>query len=240
MIAAALRSALSDRVADGKLFVLESIVTEEPSTRKALQVLSGVGDYTTALVVLHRDEDIAWLSLRNIPNVHAVAVDQINVYDIISNQVIVFTKPALDEFVSRPGDTGDTDDEAEPVKATTTVSAGAPLAVEEPEVVEEPAAAEVLVEDVELSGDGDPALRQDDEGDGDPALGQDDEGPDYGEGSYRGSDPPEGYEIKGNEGSMKFHTPSSQWYKRTVAQVWFNSPEAAIAAGFTDVTEGKK
>ncbi|NNG18127.1 50S ribosomal protein L17 [Naumannella sp. ID2617S] len=61
----------------------------------------------------------------------------------------------------------------------------------------------------------------------------------YGEGSYRGENPPSGFDIKGNEDSMKFHTPESQWYEQTVAEVWFNSADAAQKAGFVDVLAGK-
>lgn len=61
------------------------------------------------------------------------------------------------------------------------------------------------------------------------------EAADYGDDSFRGDNPPEGFDIKGNEDSMKFHTPESQWYDQTVAEVWFNSAEAAEAAGFTNV-----
>jgi hypothetical protein len=53
-----------------------------------------------------------------------------------------------------------------------------------------------------------------------------------GEGVYVGSDPPEGYNIKGNERSRKYHLPESGGYGRTTAEVWFNSEEAAQAAGF--------
>ena len=134
MIAAALRSALSERVADNKFFVLDSIVDEVPSTSKALEALSVIGDYICAVVVLHRDEDVAWLSLRNVPNVHAIAVDQINVYDVISNQVIVFTKPALDEFVARFGIAELAEEPAKPAKkakAVKTVEAATALEVDE-------------------------------------------------------------------------------------------------------------
>lgn len=55
----------------------------------------------------------------------------------------------------------------------------------------------------------------------------------YGEGSYVGENPPEGFAIKGNERSKKFHLPGSGGYERTIAEVWFNSEEAAEAAGFT-------
>ncbi len=61
----------------------------------------------------------------------------------------------------------------------------------------------------------------------------------YGEGSYVGTEPPAGFDIKGNADSMKFHTPESQWYDATVAEVWFNSTEAAEAAGFVNVLAGK-
>ena len=54
----------------------------------------------------------------------------------------------------------------------------------------------------------------------------------YGEGSYVGDEPPEGYVIKGNDRSMKYHLPGSAAYERTIAEVWFASEEAAEAAGF--------
>lgn len=61
----------------------------------------------------------------------------------------------------------------------------------------------------------------------------------YGESSYKGDNPPAGFDIKGNEDSMKFHAPSSPWYGRTVAEVWFNSAEAAEAAGFVNAEADK-
>lgn len=60
-----------------------------------------------------------------------------------------------------------------------------------------------------------------------------DDGPEYGEGAYVGSEPPEGYTIKGNERSKKYHVAGTGGYERTIAEVWFNSEEAAEAAGFT-------
>ena len=53
-----------------------------------------------------------------------------------------------------------------------------------------------------------------------------------GEGVYVGHEPPEGFTIKGNERSMKYHVPESSGYGRTVAEVWFNSEDAAQQAGF--------
>ena len=60
----------------------------------------------------------------------------------------------------------------------------------------------------------------------------DEEAKEYGEGSYRGVEPPAGFDIKGNEDSMKFHTTESQWYEQTIAEVWFDSEKSAEAAGF--------
>ncbi len=102
MIAAALRGALSDRARDGRVHVVESIVTgETPSTKAALKALAEVGS-TKLLVVLDREEDVAWLSLRNVPTVHALAVDQLNAYDVLVSDDVVFTTAALATFVAGP------------------------------------------------------------------------------------------------------------------------------------------
>lgn len=102
MIAAALRGALSDRARDGRIHVVESIVAgETPSTRAALKALAEVGS-NKLLVVLDRDEDVAWLSLRNVPTVHALAVDQLNAYDVLVSDDVVFTTAALASYVAGP------------------------------------------------------------------------------------------------------------------------------------------
>jgi len=69
----------------------------------------------------------------------------------------------------------------------------------------------------------------------DETVEEEAEGTSYGEGSYRGAEPPTGYDIKGNENSMKYHTPESPYYDQTIAEVWFNSEQAAEAAGFEKV-----
>ena len=66
----------------------------------------------------------------------------------------------------------------------------------------------------------------------DDADSADGAGESSGDGAYRGTEPPEGYVIKGNERSMKYHLPDSDGYVRTIAEVWFNSEEAAERAGF--------
>ena len=103
MIAAAIKGALSDRARDGQVFVLDQIVAgETPSTKAALKALSAVGDVSKLLVVIDRGEDVAWMSLRNIPTVHAIAVDQLNAYDVLVNDGVVFTKAALDTYTAGP------------------------------------------------------------------------------------------------------------------------------------------
>jgi large subunit ribosomal protein L17 len=72
-----------------------------------------------------------------------------------------------------------------------------------------------------------------------PAVEADAADTTYGEGSYVGENPPEGYDIKGNADSMKYHTTESPWYDRTIAEVWFNSTDAAEAAGFVAVVAEK-
>lgn len=100
MIAAALRGALSDRARDGRVHIISEIVAgETPSTKAAIATLSAISDLSKVLVVLDRYEDVAWLSLRNVPQVHALAVDQLNTYDVLVNDAVIFTSAALDTFV---------------------------------------------------------------------------------------------------------------------------------------------
>jgi len=72
------------------------------------------------------------------------------------------------------------------------------------------------------------------------AEAAEDEAKDYGKDSYRGAEPPAGFDIKGNEDSMKFHTPESPWYGRTIAEVWFKSEKAAEKAGFVNAVQPKE
>ena len=104
MIAAALRGALSDRAREGGVFVVSEIVAgDKPSTKAAIESLTRVaGDLSKVLVVLDRFEEVAWLSLRNVPTVHALAVDQLNTYDVLVNDKVVFTSAALAAFSAGP------------------------------------------------------------------------------------------------------------------------------------------
>ncbi|RYB93351.1 50S ribosomal protein L4 [Nocardioides oleivorans] len=100
MKAAALRGALSDRARNDRVHVVDGLVSgDKPSTKAALATLTSLTDRVGYLVVLERSDAITWLSLRNAPEVHIVAVDQLNTYDVIASDDVVFTKGAYDAFV---------------------------------------------------------------------------------------------------------------------------------------------
>jgi large subunit ribosomal protein L4 len=115
MKAAALRGALSDRARNDRIHVVESLVSgDAPSTKTALAALSGITEGTGRsrfLVVLERGDNLTWLSLRNAPNVHIVAVDQLNTHDVLLSDDVVFTQGAYDTFVARAGKAGATTSE---------------------------------------------------------------------------------------------------------------------------------
>ncbi|GAA4709954.1 50S ribosomal protein L4 [Nocardioides conyzicola] len=101
MKAAALRGALSDRARNDRLHVVDALISAEaPSTKAALAGLASLSDRTSFLVVLERTDSVTWLSLRNAPQVHIVAVDQLNTYDVLASDDVVFTQGAFDAFVS--------------------------------------------------------------------------------------------------------------------------------------------
>ncbi|HET9501477.1 MAG TPA: 50S ribosomal protein L4 [Marmoricola sp.] len=100
MKAAALRGALSDRARAGRIHVVDGLVEgDKPSTKAAVVALNGLTDNRRQLVVLERDDALTWLSLRNVPSVHLLAVDQLNTYDVLLSDDVVFTKGAYDAFV---------------------------------------------------------------------------------------------------------------------------------------------
>ena len=103
MKAAALRGALSDRARNGRLHVVEGLVTgETPSTKAAVTALAAISDRRHVLVVIDREDDVTWLSLRNVPSVHIIAPDQLNTYDVLVSDDVVFTRSAYDAFVAGP------------------------------------------------------------------------------------------------------------------------------------------
>ena len=101
MIAAALRGALSDRARHGRIHVVETLVAgDTPSTKAAKAALASITERKNVLVVIGRDEDIAALSARNLQNVHVLYADQLNTYDVLISDDVVFTKAAYDAFVT--------------------------------------------------------------------------------------------------------------------------------------------
>jgi large subunit ribosomal protein L4 len=102
MKAAALRGALSDRARSGVVHVVSGFVDgETPSTKAALAaVKAAAGDAKRVLVVLGAEDEINWISLRNLPQVHLLEAGQLNTYDVLLNDAVIFTTEALDEFRS--------------------------------------------------------------------------------------------------------------------------------------------
>ncbi|WP_051080224.1 50S ribosomal protein L4 [Demetria terragena] len=174
MKAAALRGALSDRARHGRIHVLTAVVEgDAPSTRTAANVLGSLSERKNLLVVLHREDTVGIKSVRNLEDVHVLWSDQVNTYDVLCADDVVFTQAALEHFLTF----GDQARAAAKAKKGSTSSA----------------------DSAEPLADG---------------------------------SAPEGFTVKGNKDSMKFHVPGSRWYDNTVAEVWFRTAEAAAAAGF--------
>ena len=202
MVAAALRGALSDRARDGRIHVVESLVSGDvPSTKAALAALRGLDTgRANFLLVLERADALTWLSLRNAPEVHIVAVDQLNTYDVLASDDVVFTQGAYDVFV---GGTSATTS-AKTTSAKTTDAKAAPKAAktEKADKAAEPEVAAFAAV------------------------------PEGAKAPLKSGNAPKGYDIKGNADSGLYHEPDGQWYDATVAEFWFKSAEDAEAAGF--------
>ncbi len=95
MIKLALRSALSDRAADGKVIVVDEWGFDTPSTKGAVAALSALGAEGRVLVVLDRGDVTAWKSFRNLPSVHVLEVGELNTYDVLVNDYVVFTRSTV-------------------------------------------------------------------------------------------------------------------------------------------------
>jgi large subunit ribosomal protein L4 len=105
MKAAALRGALSDRARAGLVHVVSAVVEgDTPSTKAARRVLEQVvtDEKQRVLAVVGRDDTVSLLSLRNLPNVHLIAPDQLNTYDVLVNDAVLFTSASLEAFLDGP------------------------------------------------------------------------------------------------------------------------------------------
>ncbi len=238
MKAAALRGALSDRARHGRVHVLDAIVTgDTPSTSTAAAVLAGLPGLdgrAKFLVVLERGDQVGLLSVRNLASVHVLAVDQLNTYDVLCADDVVFTKAALEQFVGAEV-TGDADKPAKSDKpadkadqsAKADKNAKADPADAPATLVEEGAAAPAKASKASKLADA-PAEGADDKAD-DKAKA---ELPTGGAAPLADGSAPEGYTVKGNADSGLYHEPDGRWYESTVAEFWFKSAAEAEAAGF--------
>ncbi len=103
MKAAALRGALSDRARHGRIHVYTGLVEgDAPSTKSAAALLGNVSERKNLLVVLERGDRTSLLSVRNLESVHTLYADQLNTYDVLCADDVVFTKSALDAFIAGP------------------------------------------------------------------------------------------------------------------------------------------
>ena len=218
MKAAALRGALSDRARSGRLHVVDSLLDgDAPSTKVALAALRELTPRPRLLVVLTRDDEATTKSLRNATNVETLTFDQLNTYDVLRSDDLVFTRAAFDAFCAARSAEG-----TQTVKlsaAATEVDGrdAAPAAKKAP-AKKAPAAKPAETEQSDAAVEGATKTQP------------------YGPGSkapLKSGNAPKGFDVKGNEDSMKYHLPDSQWYDATVAEVWFDTAESAEAAGFT-------
>lgn len=101
MKAGALYGALSDRARAGRIHVVSALIdSDKPSTKLARAALEKITENRKVLFVVTREDELTILSVRNLPSVHIVASDQLNTYDVMNAEDVVFTKDALDEFLA--------------------------------------------------------------------------------------------------------------------------------------------
>ncbi|POX41817.1 50S ribosomal protein L4 [Streptomyces sp. Ru73] len=102
MKAAALRGALSDRARHDRVHVVSGVVDGAISTKAAKTLFGKISERKNVLLVAERSDEAAWLSARNLPQVHILEPGQLNTYDVLVSDDVVFTKAAFESFVSGP------------------------------------------------------------------------------------------------------------------------------------------
>ena len=105
MVRLALRSALSDRAADGKILVVDSWNWDTPSTKAARAALEALKVSGRVMVVLSREDAVAARSFRNLPEVHVISTGELNAYDVLVNDFVVFTEATLPTSAPAPAAT---------------------------------------------------------------------------------------------------------------------------------------
>jgi large subunit ribosomal protein L4 len=232
MKAAALRGALSDRVRSGRLHVVDSLVSgDAPSTKAAVAAIAELTSRPRVLVVVVADDLHTTRSLRNVAHVETLTFDQLNTYDVLLSDDVVFTQAAFDAFVAARATEGVNTIKLSAAATEVSASVAAPAAKKPPAkkapAKKAPAAAAPQAAELEESTEA-------------TATEGVTKTQPYGPGSkapLKSGNAPKGHDVKGNEDSMKYHLPDGQWYDATVAEVWFDSAETAEAAGFTQAGE---
>jgi len=232
MKAAALRGALSDRARTGRLHVVESIVPgDAPSTKLAIATLRELTPRPRVLIVVDRADTITALSLRNVDHTVILTFDQLNTYDVLKADDLIFTQTAFDAFVAaRSAEGTETvllSAHATEVSKNDQAPAAPKKAAAKKAPAKKAAAAAVVEAPAETPAEEAPAAKAKPAGTATQPYGPGSKAP------LKSGNAPKGHEIKGNQDSMKYHEPDSQWYESTVAEVWFDSAETAEAAGFT-------
>ena len=111
MIAAALRGALSDRARNGRIHAVTELVSgQAPSTKSAKAFLGAVTDRKQVLVVIGRSDEAGAKSVRNLPGVHVLAPDQLNTYDVLRSDDVVFSVEALNAYIAAAAGSAENND----------------------------------------------------------------------------------------------------------------------------------
>ena len=99
MVKAALRGALTDRARHNRIHVVSGVIEgTAPSTKSARTLLGRISERKNVLLIVERADEAAWLSARNLPQVHILEAGQLNTYDVLISDDVVFTKDAFDRF----------------------------------------------------------------------------------------------------------------------------------------------
>lgn len=227
MVKLALRSALSDRAADGKVVVVDKFDFAAPKTSDAIKGLNALGTEGRVLLVLTDADANAALSFRNLPDVHVLPTGELNAYDVLVSDFVVFSQQALPTAEAAVKAKAEKAAKPAPAAADEKPASTSEAGVDEPSAAEDkatgPAEASAAEETPASTTATGPAESSD--------LGE--WGPDS-HAPLADDAMPDGFPVKGNADSMKFHQPDGRWYESTVAEVWFTSAAAAEAAGFTE------
>ena len=224
MIKLALRSALSDRAAEGKIVVVDTWGFDAPKTKSAKAALSSLGIEGKALVVVDRNDTNTIKSFLNLREVQLIERAELNAYDVLCNEYIIFSTNTLPDSVATPAA-----DQAV-VPAAKKAAAVKPAAVKKSAVDAKPAAVKKSAAAVKPAAAKKSAAK--------PAAEPAEAVSSLVElptGAVRGNDDgsaPEGHLIKGNGDSGLYHVPGSRFYQQTVAEFWFATADDAEAAGF--------